>query len=407
MKLYIRLAWRNIWRHRSRTLIVVLAISLTMGMMLWYDGLINGFQQDINANAVKVMGGNIQIHNVDYPQNHNALLPVENDGAVIAAAESLPQVLAASRRIQTGGMASNREGTFPVSIIGVEPEKEAPYSLVPENTVAGRYLTADDQDAVFIGKGLADAMGITVGDRFPLVGRATHQQMRTRTMEVVGIYDLGMASLEKTMLFVSLGEAQDLYSLSGQSTEVIVTLQHIDQETAVISALESRLPGYDIGSWADNYPDLANAVTTKSTVMDIFSVIILGISGIGVLNILMMAVMERTREIGVMAAMGMRPRQISLTFLLEGAMRALVGLVAGVAFGLLINLIMKFVGLDYSMMSDAADYLALMSGKIYPTWGVEKLPLRVMTVLIITLLASFVPARDAARNEPAEALHYV
>ncbi len=188
---------------------------------------------------------------------------------------------------------------------------------------------------------------------------------------------------------------------------MIVTLQHIDQETAVISALESRLPGYDIGSWADNYPDLANAVTTKSTVMDIFSVIILGISGIGVLNILMMAVMERTREIGVMAAMGMRPRQISLTFLLEGAMMALVGLVAGFAFGLLINLIMKFVGLDYSMMSDAADYLALMSGKIYPTWGVEKLPLRVMTVLIITLLASFVPARDAARNEPAEALHYV
>lgn len=407
MKLYLRLAWRNIWRHRRRTLIVVLAIGLTMAMMMFYDGLINGFQQDINANAVKVMGGNIQIHNQDYPANKNQLLPVPNAETVVAEAESLPQVVTASRRITTGGLASNREGAFPLSIIGVEPEKEVLVSLIAQNVAAGRYLTAHDTDAVYIGQGLAEAMGITVGDRFSLTGRGTHKQMRTRTMTVAGIYDIGMADLEKGTLFISLAEAQDLYNLPGQSTEVVVTLQHIEQENAAIAALSSRLTGYDIGSWQDNYPEMASAVTSKSAVMDIFSVVILGIAGIGILNMLMMAVLERTREIGVMAALGLRPRQISLLFLLEGALMGTVGLVAGVGLGLLVNLIMKTVGLDYSFFSSATDYMALMSGRIYSTLGVEKLPLRVVTVLVISLLASFSPARDASQNEPAQSLHYV
>ncbi len=407
MKLYLRLAWRNIWRHKRRTLIVVLAISLTMAMMMLYDGIINGFQQNINANAVKIMGGDIQIHNADFPANRSSLLPVPDDQGVLATVESLPQVVSASRRIKTSGMASNREGAFPVSIIGIEPEKEIAVSLPAQDTVAGRYLTAEDLDMVYIGKGLADAMDLDVGDRFSLVGSGTHKQMRTRTMTVAGIYDIGMEGLEKSNLYMSLGEAQDLYGLTGQSTEIAVSLKNIGQQSAVITALQTQLPDYDIGSWEDNYPEMANAITSKSTVMDIFSIVILGIAGIGILNMLMMAVMERTREIGVMGAMGLKPRQISLLFLLEGAMMGLVGLFAGVGLGLLTNLLMKIVGLDYSAFSSATEYTALISGKIYPTLGLEKLPLRVVSVIIIALIASYTPAHDASKNEPAESLHYV
>ena len=407
MKLYLRLAWRNIWRHKRRTLIVVLAISLTMAMMMLYDGIINGFQQNINANAVKIMGGDIQIHNADFPANRSSLLPVPDDQGVLAAAEGLPQVVSVSRRIKTSGMASNREGAFPVSIIGIEPEKEIAVSLPAQDTVAGRFLTADDLDMVYIGKGLADAMDLNVGDRFSLVGSGTHKQMRTRTMTVAGIYDIGMEGFEKGNLYMSLGEAQDLYGLTGQSTEIAVSLKNIGQQSAVITALQTQLPDYDIGSWEDNYPEMANAITSKSAVMDIFSIVILGIAGIGILNMLMMAVMERTREIGVMGAMGLKPRQISLLFLLEGAMMGLVGLFAGVGLGLLTNLLMKIVGLDYSAFSSATEYMALISGRIYPTLGLEKLPLRVVSVIIIALIASYTPAHDASKNEPAESLHYV
>jgi ABC-type lipoprotein release transport system permease subunit len=141
--------------------------------------------------------------------------------------------------------------------------------------------------------------------------------------------------------------------------------------------------------------------------MNVFGVIILVISGIGILNLLLMAVFERTREIGVLGALGMKPGQISILFLLEGAMMGLVGLAAGVGLGLLVNGWLGSVGMDYSQFSSMTSYMALVSGRVYPSLGLEKLLQRGLTVVIIAVLASLYPAREAARHEPATALHYV
>jgi ABC-type lipoprotein release transport system permease subunit len=409
MKLFLRLAWRNIWRHRRRTLLVVLAIGLTMMMMLWYDGLIAGFNQSIAANAVKIMGGNIQVHAPDYYESMDVvpLLPVENDQEVVRVAEARPQVVTASRRINTSGMVTSSEGAFGVSIVGIEPDKEILVNLVAQNLSSGRFLNADDQDVVFIGQALADAMGVQIGDRIALVGQATHKQMRNRTMTVIGIYDVGIPEVERGSVFISLKEAQDLYDLSGQVTEINVFLKNLGPENAVIAAMKKQLNGYAITSWETNYPELVAAFETKGAVMNIFSIIILFIAGIGILNLLLMAVFERTREIGVLGAMGLRPGQISLLFLLEGAMMGLVGLVFGVGLGLLLNGILSKVGMDFSAFTSMTEYTALITGRVYTTLGVDKLLGRSLTVIIISLLASFIPAREAAQNEPAESLHYV
>ena len=409
MRLFLRLAWRNIWRHRRRTLIVVLSIGLTMALMMFYDGFVAGFDQAIYANAIKVLGGNIQIHANGYQAraDQTPLLPLENDRAIVNAALAQPQVLAASRRINTGGLASNREGAFPVDIVGVEPDQELPVSLVAQHVVEGKYLAAGDQDIIFIGKGLADAMNVSTGDRITLVGRATHNQMRRRTMTVGGVYDVGLPDIEKRTLYISLGEAQALYDLSGQSTEVVISLKQIGQEPAVMSALDPDLPSYEMTSWETNFPDLQQAIETKGGVMNVFSIIILVIVGIGILNMLLMAVYERTREIGLLGALGLKPRQISALFLLEGAMMGLVGVVFGVALGVFLNGLIGLVGMDFSKFASMTEYTALINGRIYPTLGLEKLLQRVLTVLIIALLASSYPAHQAAQNEPAQSLHYV
>jgi ABC-type lipoprotein release transport system permease subunit len=409
MRLYLRLAWRNVWRHRRRTMIVVLAIGLSTGLMLFYDGMIGGFEQAIYGNAIQVMGGNIQIHTDGYADeiDPNPLLPLEDDLTIVQAALAQPQVVAATRRINTGGMASSREGAFGVTIVGIEPEAELPISLIAQQIVEGRYLTADDQDMIFIGRGLAVAMDVGVGDRITLVGRATHSQMRNRTMTITGIYDVGMAEIEKRTIYMSLGEAQDLYGLNEQVTEVMVSLKQIGQEPAVMRALEPLLPGYEIVSWQTNMPELQQTIEMKSGIMDIFGVIILVIAGIGILNMLLMAVYERTREIGLLGALGMKPRHISNLFLLEGALIGLVGLAFGVVFGLIINITLGQIGLDYSQFTSITEYTALINERIYPTFGLEKIIQRTLTVVIIATLAAFLPAREAARNEPAEALHYV
>ena len=411
MKLFLRLAWRNVWRHRRRTMIVVLAIGLTTALMILYQGLVAGFDQAIYGNAIKVMGGNIQVHAPGYNDHTDEypMLSLEDDqtGAIVDAALGSPQMLAATRRISTGGMVSSREGALAVAIVGVEPDAEFPASLVGQYVTEGRNLTADDGDAALIGRGLADAMEVTVGDRVTLVGRATHNQMRQRTMTVVGIYDLGMAEVEKGTLYVSLAEAQSLYLAPGQSTEVVLWLKDLGQESAVMRELAPTMAGYEMTSWRTNFPELTQTMATKTAGMDAFGVIMLCVAGIGTLNLMLMAVYERTREIGVLGALGLKPGQISRLFLLEGILMGVIGAFAGVGLGLALNAILGQVGFDFSQFADVTAYTALIDGRVYSTLGLAKTPQYLVTAIGISILASFYPAREAARREPASALHYV
>jgi putative ABC transport system permease protein len=410
MLLYMRLAWRNVWRHRRRTIIIVVAMGLGLAFMMIYDGLMDGFNQAIYGNAIRVLGGNIQIHAAGYREkvDSNPLLPLADAAAVVQAAQSDPNVVAATRRIATGGLTSNHEGAFPISIWGIDPEAEAPVSLIAQHIADGRYLTSDDRDAALIGRGLAEEMQVKVGDRITITGSDIHKQNRQRPMTVVGIYDIGLPSNEKKTVYISLPEAQELYGLPGQSTEVDVTLKKVGQEAAVVAALSPKLPGYEVESWEKNYPELQTAVGNKNAVMTIFGIIIIVIAAIGILNLLLMAVYERTREIGLLGAIGLKPRQIAFLFLLEGTLIGVVGVAAGIAFGLVINGSLGMVGIDFgSSYSKLTEYMALISGRVYPTLGLQQVVSRALIVLIVSMLAALFPAWEASQREPAEALHSV
>jgi ABC-type lipoprotein release transport system permease subunit len=409
MMLFLRLAWRNIWRHKRRTIILIVSVTLSLSLMMFYDGFVEGFQNAIYANAIKVLGGNVQVFGPGHKQEvgANPLIALENDVSVADAARSLPEVAAAGRRIVTGGMATNREGAFSVSIIGIEPEAEAPISLMAQNISNGSYLKSDDRDIVFIGKGLADAMSLKVGDAFTMTGEELHNQMRQRTMTVGGIYDLGMAEVEKKTVYISLAEAQDLYGLTNASSEVVIFLHNLGDESKVIRGLQPSIGKNEVETWQTSIPDLETAINRKSSVMSVFGMIILFIAGIGILNLLMMAIYERTREIGVLAALGMKPGQITWLFLLEGAMLGLVGAAVGVVFGIICLVLLQKVGFDYSSFASLTSYTALISGRVYPTLGLDKLADHVVAVVIISLLASYYPAREAARKDPSVALHFV
>lgn len=409
MLLYLRLAWRNVWRQRRRTFLIAIGMGVTMALLVLYDGVIVGFEQAIYGNSIQLMGGNIQVHAPGFNDRpgRKPLLALENPEAVVLAAENDPNVVMAAKRIVTGGLVTNSEGAFAVSIIGIETEKEAAISPVAQNISAGRYLTPEDGDVILIGQGLANAMEIGIGDRITMVGNGTHEQTRSRTMTVVGIYDVGVPSLEKTTIYISLVEAQQLFGLSGQVTEVVVSLNQIGAEAQVMRHINQAQPGYEVQSWETSIPELKQTLEMKTSVMSVFGVFMIGIVAIGILNLLMMAVFERTREIGIIGALGLKPREITFLFLLEGILIGLAGAVVGTVLGITLTMILAFVGIDYSAFADLTEYTALITGKIYP----QVLPLQVLqhaaTIAIISALAALYPATEAARREPAEALHYV
>jgi ABC-type lipoprotein release transport system permease subunit len=409
--LLLKLAWRNLWRNRRRTLLVVLAMGMMMSFLVMYDGMIFGFESAVYGNAIKLSGGNIQIRAIGYEDSYSAnpMLPMGDGLDVVAAAEELPNVEAVLRHANTGGLVSNREGVFPVSIFGIEPEIESAVNPIfqEEFLIDGRMLQADDEDVVFIGKGLADAMDIGVGDRISMSGKSAHEEMRQRTMTVVGIYDINLASLERQGLYISLNEAQHLYELDNNVTEVIIYAEVTGREETIVDALNTPLSSYEITTWHTAIPELSTTVEMKNAVMTGFSIVILGIASIGLFNILLMAIYERTQEIGLLGAIGLKPRQIATLFLYEGILIGLIGAVVGIIMGYAITSIIGIFGIDYGFAVDMVDYMALMGSRIYPAFDFNLTLQRAGLLAVISAIAAFYPAIEASRREPADALHHV
>ena len=406
---YIKMAWRNMWRNWRRTLIASVAIVLGMVLLIFMDALIRGSDQAIYSNAVRLYGGNVQIHAPGFRDKSTRLplLPLDDADVVIAKVNDEPHVVNVSKRISTGGMVSSREGSYPVSITAIQPESEAPVSLIAEHISEGRFLNDEDGDNILIGKEMASLLNVGVGDRITLVGKRKDESMRQRSMTVVGIFNLGLGDAEKGLVYINLPVAQTLYNLRDQETEVAITLEEIGQEGTLISSLEPGLSNYEIDSFYDLRPEIGEVLAQKGAFTQILGFIVLLMASIGILNLMLMAVYERTREMGVLAALGMKGRQLMGLFLLEGMFIGVIGAVLGCIISWLLIVVVARGGIDYSMAEGTGDITALIGNRIYPSIPIANIVFYGIAVVFIAALASLIPAWQASRNEPAESLHHI
>lgn len=406
----VKLAWRNMWRNWRRTAIALVAIVLGLVLLLLLSALINGSDQAIFGNAVKIYGGAVQVHAPGYREkvNRMPLLPLADADAVVRVALEQPTVIAAAKRIHTGGILAKGSESQPVTITAVQPSVEAPISLQAANVTAGRFLLDGEGDAIFIGRALAEQLGVKVGDRVMLLGHGKHETMRQRTVTVVGLYSLGSPELERTTAFITLEQAQNLFDLRNQSTEVAISLSDVGHEMTVVPALQAALPGYEVDSWKTLRPEITDTMMTKQVFTTVLGIVVILIASIGILNLQLMAVFERTREMGVLAALGMKGRQIMALFLLEGMLIGVVGAVIGCLAGVGVVMLIRMAGgIDFSFAAGMGEVTALMGTHLMPILTVTDVVVRGVLVAIIAGLASLYPAWQASRKEPATALHHV
>ena len=409
MTKFIKLAWRNMWRNWRRTIIATIAIVLGLILLIFMDALMKGSDQAIFGNAVRLYGGNVQIHAPGFRDKASRLplIPLDDADMVVEIVREQPEVVAVSKRINTGGMVSSREGAYPVSITAIEPESEAPVSLVAENITQGRFLNSDDGDNILIGQEMANLLNVGVGDRIVLLGKRKDESMRQRSMTVVGIFNLGLGDAEKGLVYINLPTAQTLYNLRDQETEVTITLTQVGQENALISSLQPNLPEYEVDSFDTLRPEIREILEQKSAFIAVIGFIVLLMASIGILNLMLMAVYERTREMGVLAALGMKGRQLMALFLLEGMFIGVIGAVIGCTLSWLLVLAVGQVGIDYSMAEGTGDITALIGNRLYPSIPITNVVFYGIAVVFIAALASLIPAWQASRSEPAESLHHV
>ncbi len=410
MRKNIKMAWRNMWRNWRRTGIAMIAIVLGLILLVFMDGLYGGYDEAIFANAVRLYGGNLQIHAPGFRDRANRLplLPVEDADQVVQTAMAHPEVVLASKRIKTSGMIKESGEIMPVTITGIQPSVEAPINLIAENIVAGRFLQDDDGDMIVIGRGLADELAVGIGDRITLAGKRKNESMRQRTMTVAGIFNLGLKDAEKGMVFISLTEAQSLFNLRDQATEVTVSMHTVGMEDQVIGKLQTDLQDYEVDSWLTLNPEFRQVMELGQQFAAILGLIVVMIACIGILNLMMMAVFERTREMGVLAALGMKGRQVMGLFLLEGAMIGVVGAAVGCTLGWLAMLAFNLAGgYDISSYTDQAEIYALMGDAFFATINPVRILQQGFIIVVMAVLASLIPAWQASRKEPAEALHHI
>lgn len=405
----IALAWRNMWRNWRRTAIALTAMVLGLTLLIFFDGMIKGSDQAIFGNAVRIYGGNLHVNAPGFriKASRLPLLPLADQEAVLQTVRAQPTVLAASPRINTSGIVSERGTSLGVVITAIDPTIEAPLSLQADSISQGRFLHADDRSAILIGQALADRLQVTVGDNLTLLGRRKNESLRQHTMTVVGIYNLGMPDIEKNIVYIPLADAQILYNLRDQATEAVIFLNQVGAEDQVLRTLQADLPGYEVNSWQMLRPEFRETMQTKLVFTTFIGLVVIGIAAIGILNLMLMAAFERTREMGVLAALGMRGWQIMALFLIEGALIGLVGAVIGCSLGALLVWTVAQVGIDLSMAAGMGEIMALLGNRLYPSVTLADLLSRGLLVIFISALASLYPAWQAARNEPAMALHHV
>jgi ABC-type lipoprotein release transport system permease subunit len=246
-----------------------------------------------------------------------------------------------------------------------------------------------------------------VGDTVNLIGRRKNEAMRQHTMTIVGVYNLGMPAIEKGIVYMAFADAQTLYNLRDQATEAVIFLQKVGGEDSLMRTLQSDLPSYEVDTWQTLRPEISQTMQTKLTVTTFFGIVILLIAAIGILNLMLMASFERTREMGVLAALGMKGHQIMTLFMLEGAMMGVVGGAIGCSLGALLVWWVGSVGIEFAGVSGMGEVGALLGDKIYPAIGLGDVLSRAVLVVVITAMASLYPAWQASRREPAVALHHV
>ena len=408
---YIKLAWRNTWRNWRRTLIAAAAFVLSLILLLFFQAFLDGFDQAVYGNLIRLYGGNVLIHSPGYRDKSSRLpmLPLEGADAILAAVRAQPNVRSASRRINTGGLISNRDASQAVNITAIEPLIEGPVSLAAEKITQGRFLTAEDGDMIVIGQALADKLGVTVGDRVSLLGRRKDESMRARTMTVVGVFDLGLGEAEKGLVFMNLPTAQTLYNLRGQETEIAVILDEVGQEDVLIEAIAPQFPNHEVDSLFTLRPEFRQALETDRIMQWFLGFITLFMAAIGVFNLMLMAVFERTREMGVLAALGMKRSQVLGLFVLEGASIGLVGGILGCIAGWLLVVSLAQQGIGWGAIEgieEAGEIYALMGDRLYPHIAPVYVVFYGLAAVVVGALGAFYPAWQASGREPADSLHF-
>lgn len=399
----LALAWRNVWRNKTRSLIIMtsVAIGLFAGIFVLalYEGMLSARVRTVIDSEV----AHLQIHNPHFKEDYDPAFTLDP----VRIEDSLQGILAieaVAYRVITQGMLSTTTGSAGVQINGINPEEEMKVSSLADKLKTGSLLDPQKRNGVLIGKKLADKMKISLGSKLVLTFTDFESNMTAGAFRVVGIYQTINAPLDELHVYVNRTALASYLGLTRACHEVAIRMTTDTGVEEVQQQLQRQFPEYKVQTWRETSPETDLMVST----IDQYSAIIIGIIMIalafGIINTMLMSVLERTREIGMLTALGMNRVRVFTLVLSETIMLTVVGVPLGLVASWFTIWYFATRGIDIASFSEDAMSGFGFSSIIYPEFPVTSLNMVLLIVIGTSLFASLFPSLKAIRLQPADAL---
>ncbi len=397
-----KMAFRDLGRNKRRSALSALAVSVGMALLLLMASVVDGEMRGALQNTIRLQSGHLQIRPVDYNENKTSLKwedLIADPQGVIAKVKMIPQVVEATPRLFASGIVSRGENSAGVQVIGIDPDSPA-NQVFREGLLEGDFISPDDREGILIGKPLARKFNLKAGDQVSLLVNKSEGDVDEQMFIVRGIYTTNTVGYDESSIFMPLSKAQAFTGAGDHATIIFILLQDREQAEAVATALQSS--NMQTVTWQEMNDLIVQFESFADAYMTVLYLIVLGITATVATNTLVMAVFERTREIGILAAIGMKGRRIMAQFLVEGAMIATLGILGGLILG---GALVWYFTVYGFFIGDMGMTGILIGDQIYAHLTVQDTIYLAVVAYVVTLLASLYPATLAARMEPVEALH--
>ncbi len=398
----LKMAFRDLGRNRRRSFFSALAVGVGLALLILMSSVIEGEMGGAIENAIKLQSGHIQIRAATYDENKSSLKwegLVANPDEIANKIGALSQVKAATPRLYASGFLSSGNQSAGAKITGIDPLSAAndPYR---EGIISGNYLNPDDRDAVLIGKPMAEKLKLKVGDNVSLSLNTADGNVQEQTFIVKGIYTTNTYGFDNATVFLPLTKTQAMTLTENHASAIFILLNDTAMTDTVVSAL-SVPANLEIKSWKDLNSLFVEWEAMAQSYISIFYIIILAITASVIINTLIMSVYERTREIGILSAIGMRGGGILTLFLAESSMLAIGGVILGLIFGVLATLYFNVNGFYVGNMGLSG---IVITDTIYAKLTMDNVINLTIMTFVVTILSGLYPAVMASRMQPVEAL---
>lgn len=401
--LSIRIGWRNLWRNRRRTWLTAGGIAFSIFLVASFMALQVGQYDVMMENATALMTGHVQIQNRDYLEDDRFAETIEDADRVIGVVRDTPGVLAVAPRVETFALASVGERSFGAQLLGVDIAAELETVRFVKMIREGRTLEGPD-DAV-LGAILARNLGASVGDEVVILGSGREGGVAAMVLNVVGLLETGMADLDRALMLAPIDPVRDAFGLGDEVHSLVIRTADVGRAPALVRALSKSLPdSLEVRNWDRVLPELKQGIEVDRIGGRIMYGIIMALVVFSVVNSFIMTVFERTREFGMLLAIGMRPARIILMLQWEALFVCLIGIAIGLSLAVGLTLWLMDVGiyLGEAMQDYARQFY--MPDRMYPALSVAALTVSPIVMLIGTQLAALLPALRIRTLKPVEAL---